>query len=160
MSQDEHLDYNTIGRRVPVSYRGVAGAKVASDDASTRPAGYNTVEFTALEQTNLDGMLFGASKIRFADVYDGTSNTMIVAESYTDCDFVKDNQGMDYFAMFSPQMATWVPGRLTGTEHSEGLGSAVVPINSRKNPRIHGVLMEMSFGSYHAGGAMFSFARW
>lgn len=65
---------------------------------------------------------------------------------------------MDYFAFFSPQMATWVPGKITGTEHSEGLGSAVVPINSRKNPTVHGVLIEMSFGSYHTSGAMFSVA--
>lgn len=73
MAQAEHLDYNTIGQRVPVSYRGVAEAKVASDDASTRPAGYNTALFTALEQTNLDGILFGASKIGFRDITDGTS---------------------------------------------------------------------------------------
>ncbi len=35
MAQDTYLNYNSIARRVPVSYRGVAGAKVASDDAST-----------------------------------------------------------------------------------------------------------------------------
>ena len=156
MAQEEHLDYNTIAKRVPVSYRGVAGAKVASDDASTRPAGYNTAAFTALEQTGLDGMLFGASRVGFRDVTDGSSNTLMIGESYTDCDFAKDSQGMDYFAFFGPQMATWAPGKLTGTEHSEGLGSAVVPINSRKNPTVHGVLIEMSFGSYHTGGAMFS----
>lgn len=157
MAQDTYLNYNTIARRVPVSYRGVAGGKVASDDASTRPAGFNTADFTALEQINLDGVLFGASRVRFGDIADGTSNTLLIGESYTDCDFVKDNQGMDYFAFFSPQMGLWKAGRLTGTEHSEGLGSAVVQINARKNPTIHGVLMEMSFGSYHTGGASFVF---
>lgn len=158
MAQAEHLDYNTIAKRVPVSYRGVAGSNVASDDASTRPVPYNTAAFTALEQTNLDGILFGASRIGFRDILDGSSNTYMLGETYTDCDYVKDNQSMDYFAFFSPQMATWAPGKLTGTEHSEGIGSAVVPINARKDPTIHGVLMEMSFGSYHAGGAMFSVA--
>lgn len=158
MAQAEHLEYNTIAKRVPVSYRGVAGAKVASDDASTRPAGYNTSAFTALEQTNLDGMLFGASRIGFRDVLDGSSNTLLIGESYTDCEFIKDNQSMDYFAFFSPQMATWSPGKITGTEHSEGLGSAVVPINSRRNPLINGVVIELSFGSYHTSGAMFSIA--
>ncbi len=82
----------------------------------------------------------------------------MIGESYTECDFVKDNQGMDYFAFFSPQMGNWRPGVKTGTEHSEGIGSAVVPINSRLNPTVHGVLMEMSFGSYHVGGATFSLA--
>lgn len=158
MAQDEHLDYNTIARRVPVSYRGVAGARVSSDDASTRPSGYNSTGFTALEQTNLDGILYGASRIGFRDILDGSTNTILIGESYTDCDYVKDGQAMDYFAFFGPQMATWVPGKQTGTEHSEGLGSAVVPINSRKNPAVHGALVEMSFGSYHTGGAMFSIA--
>jgi prepilin-type processing-associated H-X9-DG protein len=158
MAQPEHLNYNSIAARVPVSYRGVAGANVASDDASTRPAGYTAAKFTALEQTPLDGVLFGASRIGFRDILDGTTNTLLIGEAYTDCEFVKDGQGMDYFAFFSPQMGLWAPGRLTGTEHSEGLGSAIVPINSRLNPTIHGVLMEMSFGSYHAGGAMFTLA--
>jgi len=156
MAQPEHINYNTIVGRVPVSYRGVAGAMVASDDRSTRPAGFNTPEFTALEETPLDGILFGVSKIGFRDITDGSSNTLMLGESYTDCEFVKDNQGMDYFAFFSPQMGRWRPGVRTGTEHSEGLGSAVVPINSRLNPTIHGVLMEMSFGSYHTGGATFT----
>ncbi len=156
MAQPEHASYNTIAKRVPVSYRGVAGARVASDDASTRPAPYNTTAFSALEQPNLDGMLFGASRIGFRDVIDGTTNTLLIGESYTDIDFTKDGQGMDYFAFFSPQMDRWRPGVLTGTEHSEGLGSAVVPINSRRDPTVHGVLMEMSFGSYHVGGAMFT----
>ncbi len=158
MAQPSYLNYNSIQRRVPASYRGVAGAKVSSDDASTRPAGYNTPDFTSLEQPHLDGLLYGASRVRFGDILDGTSTTLMIGESYTDCDFVKDDQGMDYFAFFAPQMATWKPGRVTGTEHSEGLGSAVVPINSRLNPTVHGILMEMSFGSYHSDGAMFVFA--
>ena len=158
MNQAMHLNYNSIEKRVPVSYRGVAGAKIASDDLSTRPAGFNTSEYKALEQIDLDGVLFGASRVRIGDITDGTSNTMLLGESYTDCDFVKDDQGMDYFAFFSPQMASWKAGRITGTEHSEGLGSAVVPINSRLNPNVHGVLMEMSFGSYHRIGAAFTFA--
>lgn len=156
MAQPEHMNYNSIVGRVPVSYRGVAGAKVASDDASTRPAGYNTSQFAALEQRGLDGILFGASKIGFRDITDGSSNTLMIGESYTDPLFIKDNQGMDYFGFFGPQMGRWRPGARTGTEHSEGLGSAVVPINSRLNPTVHGVLMEMSFGSYHMGGATFS----
>ena len=38
-------DNEGITGRVPVSYRGVAGALIASDDLSTRPAGFNTAQF-------------------------------------------------------------------------------------------------------------------
>lgn len=144
-----------IPNRTVTSYRAVAGAYVSSDDASTRPAPYNTSQYKSLEETNLDGMMFGASKIRMKDVTDGTSNTLLIGESYTDPNFTKDGQGMDYWILFGPQMGQWRPGVATGTEHTETAGSAVVPINSRLNPNIHGVLMEMSFGSYHVGGAHF-----
>jgi hypothetical protein len=63
---------------------------------------------------------------------------------------------MDYWVMFSPQIDNWMPGKTTGTEYSEAAGSTVVRINSRLNPALSGVLMEMSFGSYHVGGAHFT----
>jgi prepilin-type processing-associated H-X9-DG protein len=69
---------------------------------------------------------------------------------------------MDYWSLFSPQMGSptqaWAPGTVRGTEYSEGVGSTVVPMNSRLDPMMHGVLMEMSFGSRHPGGATFGFA--
>jgi hypothetical protein len=45
---------------------------------------------------------------------------------------------------------------LTGTEHSEVAGSTLIKLNARLDPSIHGVLMEISFGSYHVGGAHFT----
>jgi prepilin-type N-terminal cleavage/methylation domain-containing protein len=158
-------DNQGIPGRVLASYRCVAGGLVASDDLSTRPAGFNTAEFRALEEPNLDGIMYGVSKTNFRDVTDGTSNTLMIGESYTDPNFVKDGQGMDYWNFFIPQMnnasgGTWTPGTgaRTGTEHTECAGSGVVPINSRLNPNMHGTLMEMSFGSYHIGGAQFLLA--
>ena len=44
----------------------------------------------------------------------------------------------------------------SGTEHTEAAGSTLVRLNSRLNPTVHGVLMEVSFGSYHVGGAFFT----
>jgi prepilin-type N-terminal cleavage/methylation domain-containing protein/prepilin-type processing-associated H-X9-DG protein len=159
-----------IPNRAPVSYRGVAGAMISSDDRSTRPAGYDGPEYSALEGdtgdngsvARSDGILFGGSRVKLKDVVDGSSKTMIVGESFTDLDYTKDSQNMDYWSLFSPQMGSatqaWVPGTVRGTEYSEGVGSTVVPINSRLDPLMHGVLMEMSFGSRHPGGATFGFA--
>jgi hypothetical protein len=113
----------------------------------------------ALEmQSGLDGMFYGCSSTRMRDITDGTTNTIMIGESYTEPNYVKDGQGMDYWAFGAPQTGGWdcIPGDRGGTEYSEGLGSCVVPINSRRNPLIAGVLMEMSFGSYHVGGAQFA----
>ena len=164
-------DNQGIPNRSPVSYRGVAGSMISSDDLSTRSAGYNTAAYSALEGEPSDrdsyvrrseGILFGASRVKIKDVTDGTSKTFILGESFTDTDYTKDSQNMDYWGLFGPQMgndsAAWAPGFVRGTEHSEGVGSAVVPINSRLNPLMHGTLMEMSFGSRHPGGAVFCLA--
>ncbi|MFM7039926.1 MAG: DUF1559 domain-containing protein [Planctomycetaceae bacterium] len=151
----EPRDNEGITGRVPVSYRGVAGALIASDDLSTRPAGFNTAQFLALEQVNLDGMFYGCSNVRMRDITDGTSNTIMIGESRTST-YSKDGQQMDYWQFGCPQSGGWVYGGIGGTEYSEGLGSAVVRINANLDPNMHGVLMEMSFGSYHVGGAQFT----
>ncbi len=159
MSTPDHLTNNSIEGRVPVSYRAVSSSNAASDDISTIPAA--VFPKIALEmQTGLDGMFYGCSSVKIRDVLDGTTNTVMIGESFTDPNFVKDGQGMDYWQFGSPQTGPWqcVPGNISGTEYSEGLGSCQSPINSRRNPNIAGVLMEMSFGSYHVGGAMFGLA--
>ena len=95
------------------------------------------------------------------DVTDGTSNTIMVGESYTDPSFSKDSQGMDYWNLFVPQiwdngtMRCWSAGNGSGTEYSEAAAGTLVKMNARLDPAIHGVLMEVAFGSYHTGGAFF-----
>ncbi|MFM7832499.1 MAG: DUF1559 domain-containing protein, partial [Planctomycetaceae bacterium] len=95
-----------IDGRVPVSYRGVAGALIASDDLSTRPTGFNTAAHGALEQVNLDGMFYGCSNVKMRDITDGTSNTIMIGESRTST-YSKDGQQMDYWQFGCPQSGGW-----------------------------------------------------
>ena len=156
MSVPEHINNESIPARSPVSYRAVASSMAASDDASTIPAGSGTT--VSLEQAIHDGMFFGCSSISLRDVTDGTSNTIMIGESFTDPSYVKDGQGMDYWQIGSPQTGTWVLGGIGGTEYSEFAGSTFGRINSRRDPLVNGVIMEMSFGSWHVGGAHFTLA--
>jgi len=149
----EHVDHD-IPQRVPNSYNGIASSSAASDDLSTVPAGCPRV---ALEQINLDGMLYGNSAIRMADVTDGTSHTALFGEMHTNPDFQKDGQSMDYWQIGLPHTATWLPGGIGGTEYSEALASTFAPLNGWKDSTLPGVVMELACGSYHPGGAMFGF---
>lgn len=151
----EYLTNEGITNRVPVSYRGCAGSNVYSDDISTIPAGV-PAGARALEEINLDGILWGNSGVRMAEVLDGTSNTILIGESRTEPGYVKDGQAMDFWQFGSPQTGGWVSGGIGGTEYSEALGSTGPKINSRRDPTLSGVIMEMSFGSYHPAGAMFT----
>lgn len=145
-----HMNYNGIANRVPASYRGSASSTAVSDDESTIPIPPGG---TSLENTRQDGMFFACSSIRLGDVRDGTTNTIMLAESYTDPDFTKDGQGMDYWYIGSPQADPCACDSGTGgTEFTEFVGSTAVKINARLDPTMNGELMEMSFGSYHVGG--------
>ena len=148
-------DNNGIPGRAAASYRGNAGSNIWSDDASTIQSPPAPAGAKSLEETALNGMFYGVSSVRFADVIDGMTNTILLGESYTDT-YSKDGQQMDYWILGSPQTGGWDPGDAGGTEYSEGLGSTGPKMNSRLDPTVHGTVMEMSFGSYHPGGAQFA----
>lgn len=147
----EHVSSIGVPRRVPASYRGNSGATATSDDASTL-----VVPGTrSLESLDLDGVFFGCSRVRPADIVDGLSHTLLVCESRTDPKFVKDGQAMDFWYIGSGQVDDCrCDGGSWGTEFSEFVGSVFPRLNSLKHsPTLDGVLLELSFGSYHEGGA-------
>ena len=149
----KHFNYNGIAERFAVSYRGVGASDVTSDDTSTIPV-KGTKSF---EMKDLDGIFYGCSKTKFRDIADGLSNTFMFGESRTDPEFVKDSQGMDFWAIGGPQLdACRCDGGNGGSEFSEAVGSTYAQINAQvQDPSINGYIMEMSFGSYHVGGATF-----
>lgn len=155
MAQPEHVNNSGIPKRVPVSYKGSASSIAGSDDESTIPAAAMTT--VALENQSLDGVLYECSSIKFRDIVDGTSNTILIGETYTDIELVRDGQAMDYWQMGAPSTGGWdcIPGDRGGTEYSELIGATNAPINSALNPAIDGWRAELSYGSYHAGGAQF-----
>jgi Protein of unknown function (DUF1559) len=131
----------------------VASSTAVSDDAATIPPGHPLV---ALEQVPQDGMFWGCSSTRFRDALDGVSQTLLVGESKTDPLYVKDGQSMDVWQIGAPQTGPWTPGNALGTEYSEVAGSAYGPINAWRFPTAtHGAIIELSFGSWHTGGAHF-----
>ncbi len=154
MALKDTYNYNGITRRVPASYRGNGGSDISSDDSSTRPLP-NTKSF---EMVDLNGLFFGCKSVQFGEIPDGLSNTIMIGESLTDPEFVKDDQGMDFWVIGSPQIDPCnCAGGTGGTEFTEASGSTIVRINAQlRDPAISGQLMEMSFGSYHRGGATFA----
>lgn len=155
MAMESQRTNQGIPGRAASSYRACAGSNAWSDDDDSiisPPA--PTSGALALEDNGLNGMFYGVSRTKPADVLDGMSNTIMVGESYTDS-YSKDGQQMDYWNIGSPQTGGWNPFNDSGTEFTEGLGSTGPKMNSRLDPTMPGEIMEISFGSYHIGGAHF-----
>jgi len=154
MPVPSHFNSSGIPARVPTSYRGNAGTEASSDDTATI-----VIPGTkSLEMLAQNGVFYACSRVRFADITDGLSATVFVGESQTDPRFIKDRQAMDHWYIGSPQVD---PCRCTGSDHgtefSEAVGTAIVGMNLRlREPTAHGRLMELSFGAYHPGGALFA----
>jgi prepilin-type processing-associated H-X9-DG protein len=142
----QHVTNQGITNRVPATYRGVASSTADSDDPGTSAVG------RSLEDKDLEGIFFGDSAIRFADITDGSSNTYLLGECYWDT-FTQNGNQMDFWYIGSPQADPW-PG--SATEFSEFVGSTGVPFNARKIVSTSGYAKELSFSSFHPNGAMFA----
>ena len=154
MPNRAHIDNSGIPGRVPASYRGNAGSQASSDDTST----IVLPGTKSLEMLDQNGIFLACSRVRLADVVDGLSRTIFLGESQTAPDFVKDGNAMDFWVIGSPQIdGCGCDGGTGGTEFSEAVGTAVERLNLRqRDPAASGLLMELSFGSYHPGGAFFT----
>jgi prepilin-type processing-associated H-X9-DG protein len=148
----QHVTNQGIPNRVPASYRGIASSTADSDDLST------SVKKRSLEQRDLEGIFFACSRVRIADVRDGTSNTFLLGESRWE-NFQQDDNDMDFWVIGSPQIDPCnCAGGAAATEQSEFCGSTGVPFNAREIPSTSGYVKELSFSSLHPGGAQFAFA--
>jgi prepilin-type N-terminal cleavage/methylation domain-containing protein len=147
-----HVENQGIPGRVPTSYRGVASSTADSDDPSTSAKG------RYFEQLDMEGLFFCCSRVRLAEVTDGTSNTFMIGESRWET-FTQDGNQMDFWYIGSPQVDPC--NCLTGagaTEQSEYCGSTGVPFNARAIASTSGYVKELSFTSLHPNGAQFCLA--
>jgi len=152
LAQPEQDDSNGIERRAVGTYRAVSSSTATSDDVGTMLPGTKALEFM-----NLEGVMYGCTGVRFSEITDGTSNTLFLGESATSNQFSKDSQEMDYWYIGGPQHDPCTcNGGTGGTEFTEVAGSTAVQVNARWVPTLSGYLMEISFGSYHPGGAQFA----
>ncbi|MBN1909994.1 MAG: DUF1559 domain-containing protein [Pirellulales bacterium] len=142
----EHIDFEGIPNRVPCNFLGCATGTIAQESGPSPRAG----------DPDLDGLLFHNSRIRIADVRDGTSSTVILGEAIHQYDI----QGIDH------------TGRLQGIDHwyfgstdslvllnaSEALGSTAVEINALRNAGLTIDEKELCFSSNHPGGVNIALA--
>ncbi|MBN2291891.1 MAG: DUF1559 domain-containing protein [Pirellulales bacterium] len=141
-----HIDFEGIPDRVPCTYLACASGKVIRESGSSCRAG----------DCNLDGVLFNNSRIRIADIMDGTSYTMIVGESLPRFDVLGfdhegNHQGVDHWYFGSTD-------ELAGVNASEAVGSTAVEINAVMNPGLTIDEKELCFSSNHPRGVHIVFA--
>jgi prepilin-type processing-associated H-X9-DG protein len=141
----EHVDFEGIPRRVPCTYLVCGTGTVRRESGPPPRAG----------DRDLDGMLFHNSRIRIAQVTDGTSVTVLLGESL----HRYDAQGIDYEGNLQG-VDHWYIGAsdlLAGINASEALGSTAVPINAVQSPGLPIDERELCFSSRHLGGAQLAF---
>jgi len=148
----KHVENQGIPGRAPTSYRGIASSTADSDDPSTSVSGRN------LEMLDMEGIFFCCSKVRMAQITDGSSNTFLIGESRWET-FTQDGNQMDFWYIGSPQIdpCNCMTG-IGATEQSEFVGSTGVPFNARNIPTTSGYVKELSFTSLHPSGAQFCLA--
>ncbi|ADG66793.1 protein of unknown function DUF1559 [Planctopirus limnophila DSM 3776] len=152
------LTNESIPNRGVASYGVCGGGNVFTDNASELASLPVPAGAKALSDNDLDGIFWGCSSVRIRDVIDGTSNTVMLGEFYTNMNG-RDGQAFDHWIICVPQSGNWAPSSTTGgTEFSECIGGTGSKINGWLDLTVPGQFAEAGFGSYHTGGAFFAMA--
>ena len=139
-------DFEGIANRQYCNYLGCATGVL------TRESGPSPV----VGDPSVDGMLFQNSKVRQADVRDGSSFTLLLGEAIFDLELtgtdpVGNVQAVDHWYIGSTD-------QLNGINASECLGSAAIPLNLYRNRSLDDIeSKELGFSSYHPGGLTMAF---
>jgi prepilin-type N-terminal cleavage/methylation domain-containing protein len=163
---DKSVDW-IVMKRQPCSYIGNASG-IATNQNGTQepvPAGSTIPDANAHDKMRmLDGVLFTFSEIGMKHILDGSSNTMLVGETFHDFEDV-EQRGSQKEAPFGSRQDHWYFGSDDidtdpGHDPSEGLGSTGVPMNLQNlapnqcaAPNSTACRrLQLSFGSVHPGG--------
>ena len=173
---EQHVDNNGIPGRVPCTYLASTSSTTWLDDPRDKSSYFPQADiywdpnwedpnpgesdWHSFNHPPHDGMLWGFSGTSFKDCKDGTTQTFLVGEAFTDPTFVQDGQAIDHWYVGSPQIDPYQhkadKSNSSGTEFTEFVGSTAVPLNSWLDPRADGLMKEAAFGSEHVGGAFFN----
>ena len=152
-----------VMQRSPVSYIGSASGLIRDQNFAPAPGN--------IKMSQLDGVLFPASKIAIKHILDGTSNTLIVGETVHDFEVVDGTGKSEAAAGPGSRIDHWGMGSddIDGTgpasaarDISEACGSTGVPLNYSQqylgNERCGGgdnaecQKSQLAFGSKHPSG--------
>ena len=157
---DKSADW-VVMKRQPCSYIGNASGLATDQNGTAEP---NPTLNGHKKMQALDGVFFTYSEIGMKHIIDGSSNTMLVGESFHDYEAVEQSAGKAESALGSRQ-DHWYFGSDDidtgdGSDPSEGLGSTGVPMNLQNlgpnqcaAPATESCRkLQLSFGSVHPGG--------
>jgi prepilin-type N-terminal cleavage/methylation domain-containing protein len=159
------LNNSVIANRVQANYIASSGSWSATDLYPQLLAiGLTYVKDQCISQQHnrQNGLMFKRSKIRFNGIDNGLSNTIAIGEVATDSKFGNNDNVNDHWYIGSNQADDNEAGDPSttsekGDESSEVFGSGYTIINIRwKDPTYDMRLTQLSFGSYHPGGASFA----
>jgi prepilin-type processing-associated H-X9-DG protein len=136
----EHRTTNGIADRVPCNYLACTSGLLTRESGPPPLVGEGVP----------DGVFGVNGRTRLADVLDGTSHTIVFGEAI----FLYEPSGQDHYGL-NQFIDHWYIGTIegAGNEISESMGSTGVPINAFLSPELFVDERELSFSSYHPGGA-------